>query len=1022
MVSTHNWRAAAASPSQHSTGFGTGRNDGFIGSGGRGGATTATTGGPAAVGTGTPFIGSASKLTAKSNRQSRDSAEASNSSTTASGALGEKSLLELSVASNFKTSTTTTFESEASAHRMLAREGYGYDSARLGQSTREFEMRTSQSGSHATSGGRMEEEKKDELVPINNDGGFDQATYQALTNLQGTSIKQILNSHHEHCVNLALRQSRQWIDNQSAKRLEANMTKDWEAERRRILSQGVLGSRFLLGARDDASKASGGLLQLENGVAASVPLLEGDIAENRTNVKRIVPAPQLLPENAGALIRSQLIAMDSYLMNTADAGPLSLMTALQTRLKEDNAQIEASGISPASLGGYTNAFLMLGSIVNCSNSLGVDSAADDYKNTAAGVMGACHFFATQYVSHVKDNVRDAQLSGRGVVGANSSPSPMMNGLAGDICAYTSMMAGRDVTNGIGGVWPRLYYCEYSPRQRANEPIEDLSLVDQAVSDLVDQLSQLQNDQLSLFADSTNGGTRPAKQLDSSLLTPSVAMLQVRRQVGDLYERTKANISDDANNESFIYYRAACLAMLSGNESISEAPVLESAGLVKTVEDYMFGSLWHSLHLVDASPSLMGSNVFKPVADAVARLTSLVKEWGPGYFEEEDMSDNMSASAAVTAVSGSNANQPRIPSSGGWGYALPLLATQQYSTALAYLADAGGGLGLLQAAHVGAAMYAAGMGITDGQDGQRSRPQLILPMLLASYSASLQSADAGAALKYLVLLKGETSFLDDQVQRLLHETRQFELLAGKIDPHGTRSQGALDAFFPRSQVSSLLVSTANMAVRVGKPADAAELLVLSGRFSALFTLMNRELATYLNASSPEDESKRQFWFNAAQKFHAMHLTEGRSYVQTSLSNEGQMELGNTFQLLMNLIVFVDRCRQGNLEDWKNALVLIDGLDLLPRTDGDMTVKVNAFHSLDTCVRQVFHHVVLSTMETLCHLYRALRNGGETATVDQTLHDYRTRARLLVTFSRLLNLPGVGDGDTLLRISQLEKNMM
>ena len=377
-----------------------------------------------------------------------------------------------------------------------------------------------------------------------------------------------------------------------------------------------------------------------------------------------------------------------------------------------------------------------------------------------------------------------------------------------------------------------------------------------MSDLVDQLSQLQNDQLTLFADSTNGGARPATQLASSLLTPSVAMLQVRRQVGDLYERTKANISDDANSESFIYYRAACLAMLSGNESISEASVLESAGLVKTVEDYMFGSLWHSLHLVDASSLLMGSNIFKPVADAVARLTRLVKEWGPGYFEEEDMSDNMSASAAVTAVSGSNANQPRIPSSGGWGYALPLLATQQYSTALAYLADAGGGLGLLQAAHVGAAMHAAGMGITDGQDGQRSHPQSILPMLLASYSASLQSADAGAALKYLVLLKDKTNFLDDQVQRLLLETRQFEQLAGKIDTHGTRSNGALDAFFPRSQVSSLLVSTANMAVRVGKPADAAEMLVLSGRFSALFTLMNRELATYLNASSPEDESKRQ----------------------------------------------------------------------------------------------------------------------------------------------------------------------
>ena len=252
------------------------------------------------------------------------------------------------------------------------------------------------------------------------------------------------------------------------------MAKDWEAERRRILSQGVLGSRFLLGSRDNASKVAGGLLQLENGVAASVPLLEGDIADNRSNVKRIVPAPQLLPENASALISSQLMAMDSYLMNSADMGPLGLITALQTRLKEDNAQIEASGVSSASLGGYTNAFLMLGSIVNCSNSLGVDLSlgtdeADGHKSTAAGVMGACHFFATQYVHHVKDNVRDAQLSGRGI-GANSSSSSMMNGLAGDICTYTSMMAGQDVTNGIGGVWPRLFYGEYPPRLRANGPI------------------------------------------------------------------------------------------------------------------------------------------------------------------------------------------------------------------------------------------------------------------------------------------------------------------------------------------------------------------------------------------------------------------------------------------------------------------------------------------------------------------------------------------------------------------------
>jgi len=84
----------------------------------------------------------------------------------------------------------------------------------------------------------------------------------------------------------------------------------------------------------------------------------------------------------------------------------------------------------------------------------------------------------------------------------------------------------------------------------------------------------------------------------------------------------------------------------------------------------------------------------------------------------------------------------------------------------------------------------------------------------------------------------------KVQRLILETRQFEALA------------ALDAFFSKKEVSSLLLDSANHAIRVGKPADAAELLVLSGRFGALFSLMNREIASYLNSSTEEGFAKRQ----------------------------------------------------------------------------------------------------------------------------------------------------------------------
>ncbi|KAL3771253.1 hypothetical protein ACHAW5_006662 [Stephanodiscus triporus] len=532
-------------------------------------------------------------------------------------------------------------------------------------------------------------------------------------------------------------------------------------------------------------------------------------------------------------------------------------------------------------------------------------------------------------------------------------------------------------------------------------------------DIVYQLTALQQTRETIFGDGADGDARPDQRPRASLLNPTQSMVQCRRRVADSYERTKTRPSSRIAERPHTHYQVACLAMLGGSESISEAPTLEASGLVTTVEDYMYASLWHALHLADVPPSPMTmvggpDGGLRKVAEAVARLASLVKEWGPSYFEQDEGDTNgnassyISASSAVasaawgggTAGSGMSGGLARVPRSGGWAYALPLLASQQYETALAYLAEAGGGLGLLQATHIGIAMNAWGMCLCDFALEEESNVQeTLLPMLVASYSASLQGLDASAALRYLVLLSGKRKFVKEQ----------FEDIAGRIEPDGSRSNGALDSFFTKKEVSSLLLDSANHAIRVGKPTDAAELLVLSGRFGALFS----------------------FWFNAASQFHAIHLAHGRTYVQNTLDAEGNISLGNTFQLLMNLVVFFDRCRENQ---WEGAWVLMDDLQLIPKTESEMTVKVEAFRALDNCVRQVFHHVVLAAMEALCHLFQTLKLSSAGVStdrlnaVDQSLNELRTRARLLVTFARLLNLPSLGDYDTHSRISQLERNMM
>ena len=402
---------------------------------------------------------------------------------------------------------------------------------------------------------------------------------------------------------------------------------------------------------------------------------------------------------------------------------------------------------------------------------------------------------------------------------------------------------------------------------------DDDIIGADVIHLVSQLALLQQNQETIFG--------------PTLLHPSQSMIQCQRRVADTYDRMKTLSSSSMRSPDRLYahYQAACLALLGGSESISEASTLASSGLVTTVEDYLYASLWHAIHQADAlSPSSAssitmmggGTNVgLTKVADSVARLALHVKEWGPSYFEQDDDDDDNTkssyTSAAVAVASaarggtlvrgGAIGGLSRVPRSGGWAYALPLLLSQQYATALGYLAEAGGGLGLLQATHVGIAMNAAGLSLvdfvlTEELSSMLSNQEVLLPMLVASYSASLQGVDVGGALKYLVLLSGKGKFVKEQVLRLILETRQFEALAGKIESSGSRSNGALDSYFTRTETSSLLLDTANHAIRVGKPADAAELLVLSGRFGSLFLLMNRELASYLNATTPEGVAKRQ----------------------------------------------------------------------------------------------------------------------------------------------------------------------
>ncbi len=222
----------------------------------------------------------------------------------------------------------------------------------------------------------------------------------------------------------------------------------------------------------------------------------------------------------------------------------------------------------------------------------------------------------------------------------------------------------------------------------------------AASEILDKAQELSNDEVVV---PLRRALAPLcqRQEDSTLVWQAAMIPKEDHKIlSDLYDAA-------VNQEPKIAYRLGVLALLSGKNPIQSS--IES-----TVEDYLYKELWKVTQ---------GSNPL----DGIAELGDSIKRYGAGYFEDEEAF--------------------------GWPFALPLLLTQQYKTALSYLAEAGGPMGLLQATHLGIALHLAGNSLKDyGDTTATSSNDNLFATLLEHYATYLRSEPAVgnvAAVEYLV---------------------------------------------------------------------------------------------------------------------------------------------------------------------------------------------------------------------------------------------------------------------------------
>lgn len=307
-------------------------------------------------------------------------------------------------------------------------------------------------------------------------------------------------------------------------------------------------------------------------------------------------------------------------------------------------------------------------------------------------------------------------------------------------------------------------------------------------------------------------------------------------------------------------------------------------------------------------------------------------------------------------------------------------------------------------------------IDDSDEGCVRR--LNFTRLITTYTRKFEATDAREALQYFYFLRdlktprGENFFMSC-VSELVLDTREFEMLLGKIERDGTRRPGAIDKFHGDTQKIIDLVAKDTEAK--GLFEDAVRLYDLAKKHDKVLELLNKLLSQVVSQANSTQSSR--------DRLRSLAVSIASRY--KSLGSDGNLLNGSTFFLLLDLLTFFDCFHEGKMDE---AFTVLKQLQLLPLTADAVENKVMAFRHYSDEVRRCLPDILLAAMNILHNQYKNAKNtasqspfssrlgraddGGK----DTYLNVIRGQARALIMFAGMLpyRLPG----DTNARLVQIE----
>ncbi|UYV77860.1 NUP93, partial [Cordylochernes scorpioides] len=245
-------------------------------------------------------------------------------------------------------------------------------------------------------------------------------------------------------------------------------------------------------------------------------------------------------------------------------------------------------------------------------------------------------------------------------------------------------------------------------------------------------------------------------------------------------------------------------------------------------------------------------------------------------------------------------------------------------------------------------------------------------LIRLYIQKFESTDPREAIQYLYLLKdlkdvhGEDLFVTS-VTELVQETKEYEMLLGKMEPDGCRKPGLLDKF--QEDTGKIIEMVARDSEAKGNIEEAIQLYDLANKPERVLLLLNQLLAP-LVSQDPAESSNRN-------RLEAYALGIAERY--RTLDHHGDPQVTDTFFLLLDLMTFFNQYHQ---KQSTQALDTLRRLRIVPLNPEEVLEKALCLAGYTEEIRRNLLDIMLAAMNIIYSQYRALKSKGQTANLSST----------------------------------------